>query len=32
MYLCPENLSELGGLSELSVPEVTDLYCISVGG
>ena len=22
------NLSELGGLSELSVPKLTDLYCI----
>ena len=25
--LCPENLFELGGLSELSVPELTSLYC-----
>ena len=28
--MCPEKLSELGGLSELSVPELTDLYCISL--
>ena len=26
--MSPEKLSELGGLSELSVPELTDLYCI----
>ena len=26
--MCPEKLSELGGLSELSVPKLTDLYCI----
>ena len=24
---CPKNLSKLGGLFELSVPELTDLYC-----
>ena len=24
---CPEKLSELGGLSKLSVPKLTDLYC-----
>ena len=28
--MCPEKLSERGGLSELSVPELTDLYCICV--
>ena len=27
--LCPENLSELGGLSGLSMLELTDLYCIA---
>ena len=27
---CPEKLSELGGLSELLVPELTDLYCANV--
>ena len=27
MYLCPHNLSELGGLSKLSVAELTDIYC-----
>ena len=26
VYLCPENLSELGGLFELSVPELNDLF------
>ena len=27
MCLSPENLSELGGLSELSVAELTERYC-----
>ena len=26
--VCPEKLSELGGLSKLSVPDLCDLYCM----
>ena len=31
VLLCPEKLSKIGGLTELLVPELTDLYCTSSG-